>query len=180
MISKIATVVLALTIMLAVGGCNAYQKAEAAYHVIESILNLAKAEVPTLQTAGIYSAQDSALAMKYISFVGTLNDQYGTCVTNAQNAMLSKKGKFLACLTAFVGGLADPNELAALRIMNPSAQKRIQLYVVAFQTGLNIAITSLGGKQTPPAATGLVAPTVAETHEFELQVREQLTIRGGN
>lgn len=179
MLRKLATIVLAATVVLVAGGCNAYQKAEAAYHVVESILNLAKAEIPTLQTAGIYSPQDSALAMKYIGFVGGLNDQYGTCVTNAQSAMLSKKGKFLSCLTTFVGGLADPNELAALRVMNPSAQKRIQLYVVAFQTGLNIAITSLGGKQTPPAATGLVAPTVAEMHEFELQVRGQLQI-GGN
>lgn len=172
--NKIATAFLAMFITFAASGCSAYQKAEAAYHVVESILNLAKAEIPTLQAAGIYSPQDSALAMKYISFVGTLNDQYGTCVTNANNAMLSKKGKFLSCLTAFVGGLADPNELSALRIMNVNAQKRIQLYVVAFTTGLNVAITSLGGKQVPPVATGLAAPTVSELREFELTVRAEI------
>jgi hypothetical protein len=88
--------------------------------------------------------------------------------------MLSKKGKFLSCLTAFVGGLADPNELSALRIMNVNAQKRIQLYVVAFTTGLNVAITSLGGKQVPPVATGLAAPTVSELREFELAVRAEI------
>lgn len=170
---KLYAVLVMAVILFGASGCSGYQKAEAAYHAIDSVLTIAKNEMPVLQNAGIYSAQDVVLANKYIAFVDGLNEQYGSCVTNANNATLSKTSKFLDCLSVFANGLADPNELSALRIMNPRAQQRIQLYIVAFSTGLNIAISGLGGQQAPAPSIGpsAVAPTVAELHDFESRVR---------
>lgn len=168
--------VIAVTVLCVVGlaGCSAYQKAQTAYNIIESIVSVAEADLPSLQATGLFSASEGAVVGEYLQLVGNLNDQYRSCITNAQNTMLKNSGKFVACLNVFSVGLADPKELAALRVLSPKAQKQVQLYVTAVQIGVNAAVAALGGQQAQaPVVTA--APTTAELHSFA----EHVGVRGG-
>lgn len=166
---KYLAVFLAPLLVFGMAGCSSYQKAQSAYTVIESIVGVATADLPSLQATGLFSAQEAAVAGGYLQLVGNLNTQYEACITNAQNAMLKTAGKFVACLNVFSTGLADPKEMAALRILSPKAQKQVQLYVTAFQVGLNAAVAALGGQQAQaPVVT--TAPTTAELHQFAAHV----------
>jgi len=149
--------------------CNAYQTAETAYHVIDAIAGVVEADLPSLQAAGPFSPQEGQVISGYLSLVKRLNDQYGSCVANVQSAMLSTKGKYLACANVFSAGLLDPNELAQLRVISPRAQQKVQLWVTAFQIGLNTTITALGGKTEPPPVVSSVP--VAQSDLDELRVR---------
>lgn len=155
--------------VFSMAGCTGYQKAQSAYNVIENIVTVATADLPSLQATGLFSPQEAAVVGSYLQLTGNLNNQYEACITNAQNAMLKTAGKFVACLNVFSTGLADPKELAALRVLSPKAQKQVQLYVTAFQVGINAAVAALGGLQAQaPVVTA--APTVAELHQFASHV----------
>lgn len=158
-----------LFVSFALAGCSGFQKAQAVYNVINSIVAVAEADLPSLQATGVFSASDGAVADGYLQIVRNLNGQYGSCITNAQNTMLKTNGKFLACLNIFSAGLADPKELAALRVMNAKAQKQTQLWITAFQLGVNSVIAVFGGQQEP-APVVAASPTTAELHEFEARV----------
>jgi hypothetical protein len=163
--------ILICLVALMMSGCSNYKTAETAYHVMESLLAIATAEIPQLQASGIYSDSDTALANRYLTAVGNLNDQYEACLSNAQNTTLNKKSKFLDCLSVFTAGLTDPAELAALRVMSPKAQQKFSLYVVAFQVGLNAAIQALGGQVSPPVqVSSTTAPTKAELDELKQNI----------
>lgn len=167
---KLSLVLIAALVAFSMTSCNAYSKAESAYKVVSVVISLAQADLPALQATGLFSPAEGTAVSGYLASVSILNDQYGTCVANAQNTKLANSGKFLACANIFSAGLLDPKQLAGLRILNPKAQHQVQLWVSAVQIGLNTAVVALGGAAEPAPAVG-PAPTTAELHSFEQRVR---------
>lgn len=163
---KITKMFLPLLLAVSLSGCSNYTKAQKAYNVVEAIISVVEADLPSLQAAGVFSPAEATVVGGYANLAGHLADQYESCITNAQNTMIATSGKFLDCLNVFSAGLADPKELASLRVLNPKAQKQVQLWVTAVQVGINATIAVLGGQQTAPVAISASLPTTAELHEF--------------
>lgn len=145
-------------------GCNAYQTAQKAHDIVAAVVAVAQADLPSLTQTGVFSASESAGVTGYLNLAVNLNGQYETCIANANNTTLGKKGKFLACLQTFAVGLSDPKELAQLRVMNPKAQQQVQLWITAASVGVSSVVAALGGQAEP-------APQVAQitaTSEWRL------------
>lgn len=148
---KVKRVALAAVVAVCFGiaGCNAYQTAEKAHDIVGAVVAVAQADLPSLTETGVFTASDSAAVTGYLNLVVNLNGQYATCLSNANDTMLNKKGKFLGCLNAFAAGLSDPKELAQLRVMSPKAQQQVQLWITAASVGVSSVVAALGGQAIP-------------------------------
>jgi hypothetical protein len=133
-------VVTALPMLLA--GCSAQQTALKAQGVVSAVLKVAAAE------EAVVPAADQAAFTSWVSLGNTLNAQLATCITNV-GGVTGKGAKFAACFSTFASGLLSPAELAQLRVLSPSTQAKVQLYVTAIVTGINVV-------------TAITAPQVAE------------------
>lgn len=156
--------------ILLLSGCSGFQKAQAAYNVVAGIVGVAQADMPALQAAGVVSPAEAAAISGYLQLAFNLNEQYQSCIVNAQNTTLKTAGKFVDCLAVFSAGLSDPAELAGLRVMNPKAQMKAQLYVVAIQTGINAAVAALGGQQTQAPVISPMPVHVVELRELARRI----------
>lgn len=140
--------------------CSAQQTAQNISNVVGGILNIAQAEEPALPQA------DAAVITPWIALGFTLQGQANTCIAAAGNT----KSKLATCLTAFVGGLLSPTEMAQLRILSPAAQKKVQLWATACLIAINGALTNWG--QSPqPNPTLATGPTAAELNVLSAQLR---------
>lgn len=137
-----------MVLLLMAAGCNATTAAQDFANVITGILNIAKAEEPTLPSA------DGAIVAQWTALGTTLDGQLQTCITGA-SAAGGKKAAFLACFNTFAAGIASPSELAQLR-------------VTAIILGVNAALTSLGGTAQ---ATPTVAAVPASHEDLEALAR---------
>jgi hypothetical protein len=151
-------------ILAAVGlsACNAYQTAQRAQSVVAAVIAVAQADLPSLQATGVFSTSEAPAVTNYLNLATNLNGQYATCLSNANNTMLNKTSKFLACLSTFAAGLADPKELATLRVMNPKAQQQVQLWITAASVGVSSVIAALGGQAAPAPQVAANAVTSDE------------------
>jgi hypothetical protein len=159
-----ALVILALGFLIS--GCNGYTLSQNVHTVVANAIVLAQDELPGLQAVGVLNATEAPVVSGYIALASNLNNQFESCVTNAQQTALKTNAKFLACLNIFSAGLNDPKELALLKVLNPKAQQKVQLWAGFFAGTINIAITDLGGMTN---ATPVIAPapaTSAELHDF--------------
>jgi len=145
-----AALAVAVMVCLGLAGCNAYQTAQKAHDIVAAAVAVAQADLPSLQGAGVFSVSEAQTVTDYLTLATNLNNQYETCLTNANNTTLNKKSKFLGCLTTFAAGLSDPKELALLKVMNPKAQQQVQLWITAASVGIASVIAALGGQATPP------------------------------
>ena len=155
--------------VLTTSGCNATQDAQQAEAVITSIVSIAQSEEAVLPPA------DAAILTPWANLGATLDGQLKTCITSA-SAAGGKKAAFLACFNTFSQGLLSSAELAQLRIVSPASQAKVQLIVTALSTGLNVAITAMGGTPTPPPQVAARQPTPGELVAFARQ--NALPIRG--
>lgn len=153
-----------LIFCVALTGCNAYATAQRAHDIVGAVVAIAQADLPSLESTGVFSASEAQAVSGYLTLATNLNGQYETCVNNAQNTMLKTSGKFLACLSTFAGGLNDQKELAALRVMSPKAQEQMQLWITAASVGVSSVIAALGG-QAP------AAPQVAQVGSSNAEIR---------
>lgn len=136
--------------VLTMAACNAYETAARAHDVVAAVIAVAQADLPSLQATGVFSAAEDQAVTSYLTLATNLNGQYATCLANANNMTINKKSKFLGCLNTFAAGLADPKELAVLRVMSPNAQQQVQLWVTAASVGVSSVITALGGQAEAP------------------------------
>jgi len=168
MVRRLA-VLLLLPLLLLPSGCTlkAYQRAELVNKVVASVLAIAGAEVPQ------FPANEQPIVTGFITAGTSINNAYGTCIDNANNALLNKSSKFLDCLGVFTKALNDPQLLAQLRVLNPSSAKKIQLWLTGVTVAVNEAIIWFGGQAPSPSTVGPTA-TSAELHQFEIQVRREL------
>lgn len=159
--AALAAVVL---VCFSVAGCNAYSTAQKAHDIVGAVVAVAQADLPSLQATGVFTSTEAATVGGYLTLTTNLNGQYETCITNANAAMLGKTGKFLGCLNTFATGLADPKELAGLRVMNPKAQQQVQLWITAASIGVSSVVAALGGQSQS-------APQVAEAQPDGMELR---------
>jgi hypothetical protein len=163
---KLLSVFASLILVLSLTGCNAAAAAATVSRVINGVVSVAEADLPALEAAGSFSKAEGDAVDHYLKFGLALNSQFGVCAGASGNT----KAKLVACLNAFSTGLADPNELSALRILSPNAQKQVQLYIVAFQVAINTALASFGA-QAPAAPQVASAPVKsADLQEFKGRV----------
>lgn len=157
---KIRQAALAAFVVVCMGitGCNAYQTAQKAHDIVAAVVAVAQADLPSLQSAGVFSASEATAVGNYLSLTTTLDGQYQTCINTANDATLNKKGKFLNCLDIFAAGLSNSSELAQLRLMSPKAQQEVQLWITAASVGVSSVIAALGGQTmaNPQVAKGIV------------------------
>jgi len=149
---------------LALIGCNAQQKAQDVYNVIGAVVAVAQAEAVNVPPA------DQVVYNGFVTLAGTLADQLKVCIT----ASGTKSAKLLACFNAYAVGLSSPTELAQLRILSPTVQKKVQLYVTSLVVGVNVALRFFGGAQVAPPS---VAPTPAKADVDQL--RNEIASRTG-
>ena len=155
-----------LVLALALTGCNAQQKAQDVYNVIEAVVAVAQAEAPNVP------AQDQVVYSGFVALAGTLADQLQVCI----KAGGTKSAKLLSCFNAYAIGLSSPTELAQLRVLSPASQKKVQLYVTSIVAGVNVALRFYGGTQAQAPAVGSApAPTKAELN----QLREEIASETG-
>lgn len=162
---KIRKAALAAVVAVCLGfaGCNAYQTAQKAHDIVAAVVSVAQADLPSLQAAGVFSASDATAVGNYLSLTTTLDSQYQTCINTANSATLNTKSKFVACLDTFATGLANPQELAQLRLMSPKAQQEVQLWITAASVGVSSVVAALGGQ---PVA----APQVSMSNTADIKL----------
>src|SRR5579862_9745634 len=112
---KLAALSSITVLVVLFAGCNPATTAQDFANVIAGILNIAKAEVPALP------ADDAAIVTQWTTLGTTLEGQLQTCINSATTAG-GKKAAFLACFSAFAGGIVSPSELAQLRILTSGSQ----------------------------------------------------------
>jgi hypothetical protein len=149
---------------LALTGCNAQQKAQDVYNVIEAVVAVAQAEAVNVPAA------DQVAYNGFVTLAGTLADQLKVCITSSG----TKSAKLLACFNAYAVGLSSPTELSQLRVLSPAAQKKVQLYVTSLVVGVNVALRFYGGSQVAAPAV-VPTPTKADVD----QLRNEIASRTG-
>ena len=147
---KILTVCLCAVLVLS--GCSAstYQKATLAYEIIDAVLNIGGATVPTLASSGKISAQESQVLSAQFAILGNLNDAYKSCIDNVVQTKLANTSKYLVCANGFISGLNNPQGATALRYFSPQAIDEYNMVVTAVSKGLSALVLSLGGMAPPP------------------------------
>lgn len=153
-------------------GCSEYKDAVGAVNVIGQIVTIAENDLPALTTTGTFNPTEAISVQNYLQLVGTLNTQTGACLTAAGTS--AKAAAISACFSTFSAGLSSPTELALLRVLNPKAQAKVQLWVTAVILAVNSILGAVG---SPPA----VAPTItAEQPDMRdlAALRTRLAIAG--
>jgi hypothetical protein len=146
-------------------GCNAQTTANVAESAITVALNIASAELPAIPLA------DQASYAGFISGAQNINGQLGVCIEHASGVM-SKASKFLVCFNAFAAGLVSPAELAQLHVLSPATQQKVQIYVTAVVTAVNIAVVAYGGSPVPaPTVVDLTPASQAQVASLELTMQ---------
>lgn len=132
---------------LSMSACNAQQAAQNVSNAIGGILNIAQAEEQALPPA------DSAVVTPWVNLGVTLHSQMDTCIA----ASGGTKAKLAGCINTFVGGLLSPQELAALRVINPNSQHTVEVVATAIMIAANGALTSWGSTAQPMPTVGTPA-----------------------
>lgn len=161
--------IVAMVCLVGLAGCSAYQTAQGAHTIVGNAITLAQDELPGLTAAGIFSAQESSVASGWLTGAVGLNNQFESCITNANQTTLKTAGKFVACLNIFAAGLNDPKELAQLKVLNPKAQAKVQIWTSFIAGAINVAITDLGGMTNATPQISATPATSAELKDFARQ-----------
>lgn len=156
---KLIPALMVLAACLMISGCNGLQTAQRAQSAIQVALNIAAVE------ENVVPVQDQAIYKNFVTLGNTLNGQLLTCIGNV-GGLMGKGAKFASCFNTFAQGILSPTELAQLRLLSPTTQAKIQLYVTAVVAGVNIAIAAFGGT---PATTPVIgtAPSNAQLQYVE-------------
>lgn len=101
--------------------------------------------VDALRVAGLISVQEETNILGYLKFANDANGAFGNCAQQAHNAG-SKGGAYTACAQAFQTTLANPAELALIKVTNANAQAQVQVIADGIVTGISTLVASLGGK----------------------------------
>jgi hypothetical protein len=157
-----------LALMFVLSGCTSDQQIKVAntvYTVVEAVVTTAQQDLPALVAAGIFTPAEQPIVNGYLTILGSLNDQYQACLATAQ----TKLSKVLVCAQGFTTALNSSAVLSELRVLNPKAQSKVQLYIAAVQIALNVALVALGTPAAqPPVLTQ--SATKAELHEFAVHI----------
>lgn len=137
---------LALSCLLLLVGCSdPYGACEKAAADIGTGIGGGMKTVDQLRVSGLISAAEETNVLGYLKFVNDANGAFGLCAQSAHTAG-SKAGAYTACANVFQTTLANPAELALIKVGNPQAQQEVQTVVNGVNTGITAVMTALGGK----------------------------------
>lgn len=158
---------------LAMSGCNPYTNAVNTVNIAGQIVQLAQADMPALEAAGVFTAPEAASVNSYLAGVLTLDTQTKTCITTI--GANGPKQSIVACFTTFAAGLVTPQELALFRVMNPKAQAKVQLWITALTLAINAGIALYNGIAAPTQVIAEQPTPKADLAELRerLQLHEQ-------
>lgn len=104
--------------------------------------------IADLQKAGLMSPTEVSQYAGYLGSLTTLNQTYRASVRQIHSSGVTGKGSYLSAAQTFVTNANNPQLLAALHVSNPSAQAKVQTFMVAISTaltGIQTAITAAKG-----------------------------------
>lgn len=139
--------VLAVCAMLAVSGCSkdSYGVCLKASADIATGVSQGMQTVDALRQQGVITAAEESSSLDYLKFVNDGDKAFLACAQAAHTSG-SKAGSFTACATIFNSSLNNPQEMALIHVANPNAQATISNIVQAVVTGVNLVLSTLGGK----------------------------------
>ena len=168
MINRKTLLALTLAAALLLGGCNYYTTADAAYHIIVTAVTTGEAELPVYLNAGITSPAENAVLDSFYHTLLTLATTMDAC--NAQAKTVNTKAAYIACMQPMAAALANPATLAGLRVINPQAQARVQVVIIAVVGGINVVMQAWAA--AVPAPTVTTAVPAADIRNFEYKVMQ--------
>jgi hypothetical protein len=159
-----SAVAITLCLSMIPTGCNAtdYQKAKNATAIINAIFVLAKTDLPALETTGIIPLPVQPIVAAFLDLgIGAIAST-NTCL-DAGQATPNNASVFLACYMAFSAQIKNSPELAALKILSPTAMAQVEIWIAALDTAVTSIVLALGGTApviTAPATTTLRASAI--------------------
>ena len=112
--------------LLVIQGCN-FDTAQKTVNIIGSIIHIAQADLPSLESTGIIPLAVQPVVNGVLSLAGSLDAQAATCITQAQSAP-NTKSAFAACFQTFATNFVSSAELAALHILSGPAQQAVNVW----------------------------------------------------
>jgi hypothetical protein len=157
-------ITLCLSMIPFTAGCNAtdYQKAKNATAIINAIFVLAKTDLPALETTGIIPLPVQPIVSAFLDLGIASVASTNTCL-DASQATPNNASVFLACYMAFSAQIKNSPELAALKILSPTAMAQVEIWITALDTAVTSIVLALGGTApviTAPATTTLRASAI--------------------
>jgi hypothetical protein len=130
---------------LALAGCaDPYGACVKAGANIATSISGANQTVVTLETGGLISPAEEINVLGYLKFVNDTDGAFLACASAAHTAG-NKPGTYTACAQTFSTSLANPQELALIKVSNPAAADQIQAVVTAVNAAVTAVTAALGG-----------------------------------
>lgn len=147
---------------LTLNGCNATADATNAVNVINQLIKVAQTDLPALCSTNLLTPTECTSVGNGLTGAANLGTQATSCVSAVATAG-GKKAAFLSCFNTFSAGLLSPAELTLFRVVNPTAQKTVETWVIAITLAVNGILTIVGGTPAPlPTVASISQPTRAE------------------
>jgi hypothetical protein len=133
------------TLFFLYGCSDPYGACEKAAADIGTSIGAGMKTVDSLRVSGLITPQEETQVLGYLKFANDANGAFGVCAQQAHIAG-SKSGAYTACAAAFQTTLANPTELALIRVGNSQAQQNVQTIVNGVNTGITAVLTAIGGR----------------------------------
>ena len=148
---QLAPLLFLLLLVPLLSGCpkDPYTAAMAASLDISNGVNDGLTVITQLEQDKLITQIETAKLATYLGNVTTLNGTFRTAVRSIHSANASStKAAYIPAAQAFVTAASDPQTLAALHVVNPTADAKVQAVLTAINTALNgiqLAINSAKG-----------------------------------
>jgi hypothetical protein len=100
--------------------------------------------VAQLETQGLMTPTEAGNVLGYLEFANKQDEAFINCATAAHTAG-GVKGSYTACTTGFAATLSNPQELALIHVVNPTAQTNVETIANAISAGVAAINAALGG-----------------------------------
>ena len=135
---RLTAIALVLPLVLLLSGCpkDPYVASMAASSDVSNVVADAISITSQLQADNLITNQEVAGIASYLGSITTLNQTFRNSVKQIHSSGVTGKAQYLAAAQTFVTNATNTETLQALRIVNPAAQKKVQIFVRAINTAL--------------------------------------------
>jgi hypothetical protein len=127
-------------VVVALSGCpkDPYTASMAASLDVSNGVNDGITVIGQLETDSLITRAEGAKIAGYLGNLTVLNGKFRTTVRSIHTANpVATKAAYIPAAQAFVSAANDPTLLAALHVVNPVAEQRVQAFLTAINTALN-------------------------------------------
>lgn len=147
---KIVIPVFMILLLLSMSSCSRdpYTASMAASLDISNGVNDALTTLTALRQSDLITQAEMAQYATYLGNLTTLNGVFRTSVKTIHSNAAAPKSAYIAAASTFVVNANNPTVLAALHVVNPQAQAKVQTFMLAISTALNgiqVAISQAKG-----------------------------------